>query len=181
MASNPYAPPQAALTADAVVADGLWRDGQQIVARIDCRFPERCLKCNAPVRADDMKRRRFRWHAGWVYVFLLLGVFTYFIAAIFTMHKSIHHLGLCARHRARRRIFIAIGWSWLPLLLIAPAVFGEVGVTIALILTPILILTGMYGARIMTPRRMDERHVHYQGCGPAFIASLPTSPPHMRR
>ena len=113
---NPYRPPEAPVVdrGTGEDADGVavWRDGNAVVAVRDRAFPPRCVKCNAPVQKQEMHARSFYWHTPWLYLLILLNILIYAIVAMAVRKKTRHDVALCAQHLRRRRIFIAIGWSW---------------------------------------------------------------------
>lgn len=182
---NPYRPPEAPVQAF-VLADQndgavVWSDGKALVAVRDCAFPQRCVKCNAPLARAQMRARNFYWHTPWLYLLILPSILIYAIVAMIARKKSSHDLGLCAQHLRRRRSFIAIGWSWPLAPLVGGMLFDDVGVVLGVFASLILILVGMTGSRVMSAAKIDERRARYTGCGKEFLASLPPLPGYVQR
>jgi hypothetical protein len=61
------------------------------------------------------------------------------------------------------------------------AVGNEAGIWLGLGLFLAMLVAGLLGARILVPRRMDERYARYKGVAPAFLARLPALPAALRR
>lgn len=181
---NPYRPPEAPIVDHSTVedADGavVWRDGNAVVAVRDRAFPLRCVKCNAPVQKQAMHERMFYWHTPWLYLLILLNILIYAIVAVVVRKKTRHDVALCRPHLRRRRIFIAIGWSGLVAPFIGAALSPDIGVMVGLLLAFVLILSGIFGSRVITAGKIDGRHVRFTGCGKAFVDSLPSLPPRLR-
>lgn len=91
--SNPFASPQSDLSADPIVADEVWRDGELLIAHAGAELPHRCLNCGKPgawrgvyklekpkgeTKASQPHTRR-EWLTGW-FVVLPLGLVTLFVA-----------------------------------------------------------------------------------------------------
>lgn len=181
---NPYRPPEAPVVdrGTGEDADGVavWRDGNAVVAVRDRAFPPRCVKCNAPVQKQAMHARRFYWHTPWLYLLILLNILIYALVAMGVRKKTLHDVALCARHLRRRRIFIAIGWSWPLAIFIAAAFSQDIGIMIGVLLAVALIFVGIFGSRVMVAGRIDDRHARFTGCGKAFVDSLPVLPARLR-
>ncbi|WP_295957903.1 hypothetical protein [uncultured Xanthomonas sp.] len=140
------------------------------------------MKCGAPLGNDELKKRTFYWHApGW-YALILVSILVYAIAALVARKRSSHVLGMCAAHRRRRnRYILLIAGAFLVGPLLGVAVGGESGFWLGGAVFLVMLIWGMFGARILVPRRMDERYARYKGLAPAFLARLPALPPALRR
>ena len=182
---NPYRPPEAPVQHffGSEQGDGevVWRDGKAVVAVRNCAFPQRCVKCNAPVAKAGVRQRNFYWHTPWLYLLILPSILIYVIVAVMARKKSSHDIALCAQHLRRRRIFIAIGWSWPLAPLFGSLLFDDMGIVFGVFASLILILVGMSGSRVMSATKIDERRARYTGCGKDFLASLPPLPGYMQR
>src|SRR5262245_50409406 len=109
MSANPYLPHKAAL--EKRVAGEYWRNGTRVVMRPGCALPPRCVKCNEPA-LQPMAPRKLTWHhPAWWLVLILFNIVVYLIVALVVRKKAQVTFGVCARHRRRRRIFIAVGWT----------------------------------------------------------------------
>lgn len=160
------------------VTTGAWRDGNQIAAINGTVLPGRCLKCNAPSDGRPLQRNLY-WHHPLIYL-LVFSPLIYVIVALCVRKRSTVHVFICRQHRSRRIWFIIGGWLSIPL---STAIFILVG---AEYLPPIFIaagivlfiggiVTGLVGARLVAPSRIDGQYVWLKGAGPAFLATLPNA------
>jgi hypothetical protein len=183
-AFNPYQAPDTAIeAADMPPLPGqtLWRDGEELLCLRDTPFPPHCVKCGAALRSDDMKSRTFYWHApGW-YALILVSILVYAIAALIARKRSSHLLGLCETHRRRRTGFILLTLgAFLAGPLLGIAIGDDLGWIVGTLVFLVMLIWGMFGARILVPRRIDERYARYKGVAPALLARLPVLPRGMR-
>ena len=165
MSANPYSPPKAALVEHA--PGGYWRDGKLAVMPPGGALPPRCVKCNEAA-LQPMKPRKIYWHhPGW-YLLVFVNIVIYAIVALIVRRRAEVTYGVCATHRSRRRMFIAIGWIgfFLSLALVGVnPILGILGVLAA-------VLAGIIGSRLAYPRKITKEEVRLAGCGEAFLASL---------
>jgi hypothetical protein len=180
METNPYAPSRAslagALATPAAGSGGIWRDGSVLVLAADATLPHRCVKCNEPAQTPT-KERKVYWHSSWVYLLIILNVLIYAVVALILRKKAVIAPGLCAHHKARRRVWLALVWAMVMagLALVCmgigqgspPAGFSG----LLLMLTSVLL--AMFVARILRPQRIDVRYVRLKGCGGQFLESVP--------
>ncbi|RSZ59361.1 hypothetical protein HF313_02955 [Massilia atriviolacea] len=168
---NVYAAPKSSFQ-EAPLAH-CWREGDMLVAPAQSRLPLRCVKCNAPATLD--RPRAFYWnHPGW---YLLLLVVVYVAIALFVRKKAIVSIGLCGRHRRRRRLLSWGGYGLFALGLYAlmsaidpvRPFLGWVGCLLMLA----GILCASIGARLLRVVRITDHEIRFKGCGPAFLDSLP--------
>lgn len=180
---NPYSPPEARVDAWAQPVEGdgdvAWRDGKDLVVMRDKPLPRRCVKCNAHV-TGAVKPRKFYWHTPWLYLLILIGILLYAIIALIARKKSEHAVALCAEHaRRRNRVILgAFGAFFLGLLV---AFSGTDYFGLGILLFIVAILVGLFGARLLVARKMDDRYVRFRGASPAFLDSLPAFPANRRR
>ncbi|OAX54577.1 hypothetical protein [Xanthomonas graminis] len=181
---NPYRAPDSAsqITPLPPPDETLWRDGDDLLCLRDTPFPAHCVKCGVALRKDELNKRSFYWHPpGW-YVLILVSIVIYAIAALVARKRSSHVLGLCAAHRRRRDRFILLtAGAFVAGPLLGFAVGDEAGLWLGLGLFLVMLVVGLLGARILVPRRMDERYARYKGVAPAFLARLPALPAALRR
>ena len=179
---NPYAAPQDDAPRGGPTAetgDGVWREGKLLVMDKRAELPPRCILCNAPATGKPL-RRKLTWHAPAWYLLVLFNLLFYAIAAMLVRKTATIHVGLCDRHRGRRRMWIAIAWTTaiaaiaLPFALIPwgdDAVFGAAGAAGLMLIAAAL--TGLYGARVVYAKKIDDVHAWVAGACPAYLAELP--------
>lgn len=176
---NPYEPPKARL--DGAVrmdaAGDCWRDGKQLVVRPGCTLPDRCIKCNEPAE-HPLQARRFYWHHPALYLLVLVNLLIYLIIALIVRRKTPVTVGMCKRHNDRRRtaITLATVGSLIGLVLMFAA-GGDKAVLLILaggVLLLASLIGGIVGGRVMVVSRIGDNYTRFSGCGPAFLASLPT-------
>lgn len=181
---NPYAAPLnvAPQIPEAEGQQAFWQDGL-LVVRKDATLGGRCVKCGAPT--DYLLKRKFSWHTPWVFLLLLISIWVYIIVALIIRKKGTVHIGLCERHRARRRRAILI--AWLVVLAGVSACFitalmprGQDGWKVLLIVGGALLacggaLFGVFGVRTVWPKKIDKEFIWLKGVSPEFGAELPKS------
>ncbi|WP_371184061.1 hypothetical protein [Xanthomonas sacchari] len=182
---NPYQAPSVASPSSLpppLPGETLWRDGTDLLCLRDAPFPPHCVKCGAALQADELKQRTFYWHASGWYVLLLVNIMVYAVAALIARKRSSHMLGMCAAHRRRRNRFMLLtAGAFLVGPLLGFAVGGDLGLGLGVVVFLTMLIWGMVGARILVPRRIDQRYARYKGLAPAFLERLPMLPPYLRR
>ncbi len=181
---NPYAPPEddrrdsprGGRWEDS--GTGLWQDRGLLVVDNGAELPPRCIVCNAP--STGTLRRKLSWHpAGW-YLLVLFNLLVYAIVAMIIRKTATIHVGLCDRHRSRRRMWIAIAWTMaisaiaIPFALVPlgdDAVFGAAAVGMLVLIAAALI--GLYGARVVYAKKMDAARAWVAGACSDYLADLP--------
>jgi hypothetical protein len=154
----------------------LWRDKKRVVTRSETTFPDRCIKCNAPVNGFRLKRVVYWQHPAY-YLLLLLNLLILLIVVLIVRKKAILHIGLCEKHRVRRKLGLFIGYGSLlagVVVLIAGAVI-ESG-KIALGGLALLLVGGICGAiiaRTIGAAKIEKEYVWVTGCHRDFRADLP--------
>lgn len=157
----------------------LWRTKSQLVTSSGATFPDRCVRCNAPANGYRLKRQLY-WHPPAYYLLILLGLLIYAIVAICIRHKAVLHIGLCERHRVRRKWGI-VSCTLGVLAGLGLFITGAVGDIGSLILPGILLFLGgvihgvITGVRI-SPVKMTKEHVWLRGVNKDFLAELPELP-----
>ena len=95
-----------------VAASGVWRDGKRLVMRRGVALPDRCVKCNAS--ADGYRLQcKFEWFVRYGPVAELACLFLLGPWAIWLRKErriDIVQVGLCTRHRHRRRRLMRACW-----------------------------------------------------------------------
>jgi hypothetical protein len=160
-------------------AGGLWRVKKRVVTRSETTFPDRCIRCNAPASGFRLKRVVYWQHPAY-YLLLLLNLLILVIVVLIVRKKAILHIGLCERHRARRKQGLIIGYSSLlagVVMIIVGAVSDSGRMAVAGLL---LVLVGGIGgaiiARTIAAAKMEKEFVWITGCHRDFLADLPEWP-----
>jgi len=178
---NPYAPSSASLRAgdSPGAGEGIWRDEKRIVVAHGCRFPNRCVKCNEP-SIEPHKMRKVYWHHPALYLLIFGYAIIYIIVAVIVRKRADIDPGLCEEHLRKRRVWIAIGCIGPFALLFGIPLAADLvdfDAALAMILGVlgffVTIIVSMINARILYPRRIDERYARLQGADERFLASLP--------
>lgn len=175
---NPYQPPTTRLrdALSAEVGGDCWRDGKELVVRPGCTLPDRCIKCNEPA-AMPMKHARFYWHHPALYLVALLNLLIYLVIALFVRRRTPVTIGLCDRHRQRRRVSIGLTVVGVVASLVITAMGVQrdaVPVTIAGI--ALLLASAAFGiirSRLLVVTRIGENYTRFKGCSAEFLATLP--------
>lgn len=180
-AQNPYAPSSASLKVSDSLApgDGIWRDGNRIIVAHGCSFPSRCVKCNEP-SVEPRKVRKVYWHHPALYVLFFFYAIIYIIVALIVRKKAEIDPGLCEEHMEKRRLWIIIGWvGSIVSLFVWPMSAGALGIdswqafAFGFLAFLVIVIVSIVKARILYPRRIDERYARLQGADERFLASLP--------
>lgn len=160
----------------------VWRSGKTLVTLHGVRFPSRCVKCNGPA-VEPVKARKVYWHHPAYYFLIFGGVLIYAIVALIARKQATVTPGLCVQHRQRRRAWIAVGWLGpaVGVYFMAASWSGGAGVATGALLGLGSAVLGVLMSQIVAPTRIDERYVHLNGCGEAFLAGLPRFPDQGRR
>jgi len=181
---NPYAAPETdelrgSIAAASDVA-GPWRKGRVLVMAKTGELPPRCVACNAPAIGRPLKRS-LTWHPAWWYLLLLINLLVYLVVALIIRKTAVIRVGLCDRHRGRRRMWIALAWSLVLLAIVVPVVMSSAGWNEPLmfvgLIPPLLLaaaLIGIFGARVVYAKRIDDHHAWIGGVCPAYLAALPS-------
>ena len=137
-----------------------WRVGNKLVARLDSRFPDRCVKCNAPANGFQLKRA--------------------FIFPFGARKRPIIHIGLCHKHRVRYKLGVILGWC--NLLLGLTLLLGGVLMShsqMAAIGQAVLIGGGIIAGILMTtvsPTKITHDNMWIAGVHRDFLDQLPEWP-----
>jgi hypothetical protein len=158
---------------------GAWRSGKLLVVRIDANLPDRCVKCNAATNGRKLVRS-LTWHTPWVYLLLFAGVVPYVVVAMAMSKKAKIAIGVCKEHNSIRNRDIAIGWLGFALFIGSFFVssfinsgwfiLGGLGLFLAALIYAVL------RTPLVTPKKIDERHVWLNGAAPAFVEQFPEFP-----
>jgi len=155
---------------------GMWRMGKRLVTCSEATLPDRCVKCNAPANGFRLKRVLYWQHPAY-YLLLLCNLLILLIVVLIVRKKAILHVGLCEKHRAKRKRGLIIGWSSVVIgvgLLICGAGFSSGWTAFAGGL--VLVVGGITGAvmaTVITPTKITKENVWVSGVHQDFLAQLP--------
>jgi hypothetical protein len=173
---NPQAPYAFPPPPFAAQGDGVWRDGSTLVMYKQAQLPDRCVKCNEHVGGERLKRKLY-WHHPALFLILLVAVLIYAIVAMIVRKEATIYVGICERHRARRRNAIIIGWSLVVLSIISFVVAISNNEPVYALVGAVLFLIGViYGtlvARVVRATKMDDHYVWLAGVNQEYLNMLP--------
>lgn len=158
------------------VSPSITVEGKCVLVPPGASLPDRCVKCNAPAEGHR-KRCNLTWHNPVLYLLILLGLLIYVIVALCIRRTSRVNVGLCPRHRARRRIGIAIGLITLLASITTPFIAVELNHGLPLLLGVVMFIASLVTLvvfnQVVSPARIDpDGTVLLRGCGRAFRESL---------
>ena len=90
------------------LATGVSRSGKVLVAAKGAAFPDRCVKCNAPVNGFRLKRNLY-WYPPYVLLLIVLSLLIGLIVAMIVRKNARVEIGLCELHRSKRVRSMVIG------------------------------------------------------------------------
>lgn len=165
---------------------GIWTYGNVLVMHKQAELPPQCIKCGAPGDGQPLKRK-LSWHSPWIYLVILANLIIYIIVAAVVAQRATIYVGLCAKHRARRRMHMMIAWLLFAGAIVAFFVAGNLGrgnddLVAGLIIGGIcmilasLIWAVVVGQMIVTPHKIDPQYVWLKGVGPEYLAQFPPMP-----
>jgi hypothetical protein len=191
--ANPYAPPQASLTAatvppplSTVQTDGVWRSADILVLRKGNQLPGRCVACNQ--ETPDRWQKTFYWAPPGLRFLILLNVIIYAIVMLVVRKRADLAVPLCPEHNEKRQRGTTQGWIALLVgigFLIASFATmstNDDGVKFGLLflLGLALIITGSVlttRAIPLQPKKIDDYYVWMKKASPELLATLPQAPP----
>jgi len=155
---------------------GVWRSNKDIIAAKGASFPNRCVKCNAPVEGFRLKRNLY-WYPPWVILLILLSLLIGAIVAMLVRKNAKIEIGLCEAHRSKRVRNMILGTilTVLGISLIIVAVAFEKGGPLVLF-SIIALIAGIVfcvQATPITAKKIDDNYVWIKGAGRPFLDSLP--------
>jgi hypothetical protein len=185
---NPYAPPpMLAQTAPLQPAQfappqGLWRQDNLLVMPIGGQLPPKCVKSNVPT--DQFLKRNMVWYPPWIALTIFIATPIYIVLALSLQKKATVFIGLTPEWKTKRLIRMLIAWG--SVLLGAASFIAGLALLegslkslspVLLILAPVGLLTGifvgLYGCRMVYPKKIDDRFIWLKGVCPAYLADLP--------
>ena len=162
---------------------GLWRQGDRVVATREMDLGDACVKCGAPCDGWRWNKTLY-WHEPWVYALIIPGVLIYAICALVLRKSAKVSAGLCPVHRKRR--YTGIFLVWVLSLLGLGCFIGGIGVSanskspelgVAILFAGIAmwivaVVVGNVMARVLVPKKIDERYAWYSGADEAYLQTL---------
>jgi hypothetical protein len=177
---NPYAAPQIA-GAPRAMPEGsgpAWRSGSVMVVAAGASLPDRCVKCNNPA-GGRRKHLRLSWHSPIAYVFLLVGLVFYIVAAVLMTKRLSITIGFCDNHVRQRRTAIALGWfgalAGIALLVLGLAMRPVNGFMIlgGVLLCFVALVYSVLASRILWATRIRDNRAWLKGACSDYLADLP--------
>jgi hypothetical protein len=186
---NPYAAPKfEVLSQDRHLEtpDEAWRDGKTLVTRKGAELPDRCIKCNAPAGGYRFSRN-LSWHSSGWYLLIFISLLIYILAYFLVRWRGKVTVGLCERHRIKRKRAIILGWltalTGIGLNIAAISFSGDpastpsplvpIGFVGGLVLLLAGLIGGMLGSQVLVPSRIDKHFVWLRKVSPDYLAELP--------
>lgn len=177
---NPYAAPQTVSELPTNVS-GVWRSGKILVMHRDAQLPDICIKSNEPTQGYRLKRKLV-WHHPAIALTILLNVIIYIIVAAIVSKRATVMIGLSPQWQAIRRRRISIGWggflgglvlAGVGLAMLGPRGAGNtVGPFLMIggfIVSFSLGIYGLFAARLISPRKIDNQYIYIKGACPEFL------------
>jgi DNA-directed RNA polymerase subunit RPC12/RpoP len=158
---------------------GLWRKKKQIVTVSETVFPDRCVKCNAPANGFRLKRILYWQHPAYL-LLLLCNLLILLIVVLIVRKKAIVHIGLCEKHRAQRKVGLAVGWTGAlgGIVLIIGGVAFKSGWTVLAGVAAFLFgcIYGGIRASTVAATKITKENVWIRGARREFLDTLPEWP-----
>jgi hypothetical protein len=162
-----------------ISSSGVWRDKSILIMTKDALLPNRCVKCNEPTDGSYLKRK-LTWHHPAFYLLLFVAFVIYLIVALVVRQTATVGVGLCDRHREKRKRNILITWSLVSLGVGAFVLALLANDGLYALLGGLLLLGGtVYGIitiRIVGPSKIDHTSVWLTGVNKDYLNELPQWP-----
>jgi hypothetical protein len=189
--SNPYSDsnPYAATSMEHSMQPGtggenesIFRQGNLLVVHKRAAFPDRCLKSNEPT--TSRLKRSLSWHHPAWFLLILVNLIVFIIVSMIIRKTAVLYIPLADRFKARRIKFMLLAWGCVllgVLSLLAGFAMGNSDFSISLlILFPILLVTGalvgLFGCRVIYPKKIDDHFVWLGGVCQDFLNECPEFP-----
>ncbi len=156
------------------------RRGKDLNVPRSASLPANCLKCGAP--ATVPWRRKFYWHAPWLYVLILFpGLLIYAIVALIVRKQMELNLPLCDSHHADRKRYKTMALVMILGCIPAGILLGYASealgwVTGSAMFVAAIVFYALCGLG-MRATKIDDNGGTFRGAGPAFLDLLPEQPP----
>ena len=183
--SAPVLPPNQEPEPDADFTQGVWKRGRTLIVSRLATLPDRCVSCNQP--AETRLLRKLSWHKAWIYIFLLINLLVYAVAALVARKQAALEIPLCGHHAKIRRYGFLGAWALMVLgsmfagALVGPLADAEGAASAAPLFVffgtaLVALILGFTISRPVVARRIDDEFVWLGKCSKDFLASLPEAP-----
>lgn len=161
----------------------IYRDGKLLVMHKTAKLSYRCLKTNQA--ADLWLRRKFVWHAPWLYLLILFpGLLFYILIALIVQRRATIQIPLSREASRRRWRGIWTGWGLVLggiALIFAAIAFQDgrardfpawflIGGLLSIVVGAIV---GVITSSIVSASRIEKEFVWIQGGHPDYLAQFP--------
>ena len=162
----------------------LWSDGRALVMSKQAELPDVCIKCGAPAEGYRLKRN-LRWHPPAYYLVILINLILYAIVALIVAKKATIYVGVCQQHRSRTKRFWATRPSAGSRCRCRGSASMIVGgsddslaflVFVGIIVFFVGVLYGLFTARLVAPKKIDDYFVWLDKVAPSILVDLPPWP-----
>lgn len=164
-------------------AGGVWSMGSILVMHKKATLPPQCIKCCAPADGPPL-RRTLGWHTPWLYLllpFMLPGWILLAIIGLCVQERATIYIPLCAQHRLRRRINLAMTWvmflAAIACAIIAANIRDRDVQGVLFWATVVLAVTapiyGLVACRMVAPTKIDRQYVWLKGASREFVGQFP--------
>jgi hypothetical protein len=184
---NPYAAPTldpAIPLSQGNVSNAIFQKNGVLIVHKNAQLPDRCIKSNEPTQSR--LKRKLYWHHPALYLLILLHILVYIVVALIVRKSAVLWIPLEDRFKQARirNIFIA----WLLFFLGMGSLITGIIVSssqnpmsgIFFLLCPVLILAGalvgIFGCRVVYPKKIEGDYVWLKGVSPDFLSELPEWP-----
>jgi hypothetical protein len=164
--------------------DSIFQKGDLLIFHKTAHLPDFCLKSNAPT--ESRLKRKLTWHHPMIFLLVLLSPLIYIVVALIVSKKATIQIPLDQRFKRKRIRNMLIAWgivfSSVGSLILAGIVEPQnKGLSVGFILLfPILLLVGalvgLYGCRVVYPKRIDNQFVFLKGTCAEFRSRFPEWP-----
>ena len=185
--TNPYAAPTmgpAILPSHSDFSNAIFQKNGALIVHKNAQLPDRCIKSNEPTQSK--LKRALYWHHPALYLLILLHILVYVVVALIVRKSAVLWIPIEDRFKKARIRNIMIAWL-LFFLGIGSLTAGLIAMDsqspiswILILLCPVLMLTaaliGIYGCRIVYPKRIDGQYVWLKGVSAEFLSEFPEWP-----
>jgi len=161
---------------------GAWRKGKTLIMQKNVTLPQCCIKCGRE-DAVVMCKRKLNWYPPLLALLVLggvIGILILLVVVLIIGKRAVVHLGVCAAHRARRRLGLVLAWMlFLGSFVLFGFAIGMESGTLGLVGAGTLLASGIFAATLVPLykiKKIDDSFVWLQGLHPEFLARFPEWP-----